>query len=82
MYLGGCNRARLTTSDTDCGVMFLFLQYAELIQSTNNFVPLLALQETQHRAIFSLVMILSSLVMCSHDAFDFLVPHEPNSIPQ
>jgi len=62
--------------------MFLFLQYVELIQSTNNLAPLLALQEMQQRAMFSLVMILSSLVMCSQDNFDFLVPQDPNSIPQ
>jgi hypothetical protein len=62
--------------------MFLFLQYAELIQSTNNLAPLLALQEIQQRAMFSLVIILSSLVMCSQDDFDFLVPQDPNSMPQ
>jgi len=62
--------------------MFLFLQYFELIQSPNKLEPLLALQETQQRAMFSLVMILSSLVMCSQDDFDFLVPHDPNSMPQ
>jgi hypothetical protein len=62
--------------------MFLFLQYVELIQSTNNLAPLLALQETQQRAMFSLVMILSSLVMCSQDDFDFIVPQDPNLMPQ
>ena len=62
--------------------MFLFLQYVELIQSANNLAPLLALHDTQQRAMLSFVMILSSLVMCSQDAFDFLVPHSPNSMPQ
>jgi hypothetical protein len=62
--------------------MFLFLQYVELIHSPNNLEPLLALQDTQQSAMFSLVIILSSLVMCSQDDFDFLVPHDPNSMPQ
>lgn len=69
-------------SATDCGVIFLFLQYVELIQSASNFAPLLALQDMQQRAMFSLVTIFSSLVMCSQEALDFLVPHDPNEMPQ
>ena len=62
--------------------MFLFLQYVELIQSVKFFAPLLALHDMQQSAMFSLVIILSSFVMCSQEAFDFLVPHEPNWILQ
>jgi len=59
------------------------LQYFEFIHSESVFVPLLELQATQHRVIFSLVIILASFIMCSHDACVFLdCFDDPNLIPQ
>ncbi len=52
--------------------MPLFLQYLEFIHSESLLVPLLELQATQQRAMFSLVIILASLIICSHDACVFL----------
>ena len=63
--------------------MPLLLQYFEFSHSESLLVPLLALQATQHRAMFSLVIILASLIMCSHEACVFLDPLEdPNLTPQ
>jgi len=45
-----------------------------LIQTESSFVPLLELHDAQHLAMFSRVMILASLMMCSHVAMDFRDP--------
>ena len=43
------------------------LQYSESSQVLKSFVPLLALHDMQHLAMFSLEMILALLMMCSQD---------------
>ena len=46
-------------------------QYADCGQTESCFCPLLALQPQQHSAIFSRLMMDSSLMMCSQLAADF-----------
>lgn len=71
------------TCATVFSLMPLRSQYLEFVnQTSNSFAPLLELQDMQHKAIFLLVMIRSSLTMCSHEGFEFRVPHDPNVIPQ
>jgi len=43
------------------------LQYDDVSQATRALVPLLALQPTQHRTMFSRVTMDASLMMCSHE---------------
>ena len=58
-------------------------QYFDCNQTDNFFCPLLALQPQQQRAIFSRVMIVASLIMCSQLAADFRVTcGGVNLIPQ
>jgi hypothetical protein len=47
-------------------------QYFVLSQIESFFCPLLALQPQQHNAIFSLVMIFASFIICSQLAAVFL----------
>jgi len=54
------------------GVMLRSWQYFVFSHSERPFCPLLALQPQQQRAIFSLVIMLASLTMCSQLAVDFL----------
>lgn len=42
-------------------------QYFEPSHALSDLVPLLALQPMQHSAMFSELMMLASLTMCSHD---------------
>jgi hypothetical protein len=59
------------------------LQYADPSQEVTSLVPLLALHEMQHLAMFSRVTIRASLTMCSHDGRWCLVELvRTNSIPQ
>lgn len=59
------------------------LQYLDCSQSETGFWLLLALQPQQQSAIFSLVIILASLIMCSQLAADFLdIFTDVNLIPQ
>jgi hypothetical protein len=69
----GCARALLTTSAMDASLIPCFLQYLDSNQLARFFVPLLALHEIQHLAMFSLLTIRASLTMCSQDGLDFLV---------
>ena len=57
--------ACLITGATDSGVIPRSLQYLVWSQIESCFCPLLALQPRQQRAIFSLVIISASLMMCS-----------------
>jgi len=41
------------------------VQYVNSIHAQSGFVPLLALQDAQHLAMFSRVTIVASLTMCS-----------------
>jgi hypothetical protein len=59
--------AARTTAATDSEEIPRALQYVESSQVARRFVPLLALQEMQHRAMFSRVMIRASLTMCSQE---------------
>lgn len=52
--------------------MPLAKQYLDSSHSESRFWPLLELQPQQHKAMFSLVMIEASLMMCSQLAADFL----------
>ena len=65
-------RASLIIIETVFELIFLSLQYLELIQSQSNLSHLLALQEQQQRAIFSRLTIVSSFMICSQVAFFFL----------
>ena len=64
--------ARLTTGATDSEEMFRSWQYRETSQSDTRFWPLLALQPRQQSAMFSLVMIVASLIMCSQLGADLV----------
>ena len=70
-----------TISETVSVWIFLDRQYFDESQSFNDLLPLLELHPTQHLAIFSIVVILMSLMMCSQDAFSFRIESE-NSQPQ
>lgn len=56
------------------------LQYFESSQPARVFCPLLALQPMQHRTMFSRVMILASLMMCSHDGLLLRVSEVPKKL--
>jgi hypothetical protein len=64
--------ARLTTGATDSGEIFRSWQYREDSQSDKRFWPLLALQPRQQSAMFSLVIIVASLIMCSQLGADLV----------
>lgn len=64
--------ARLTTGATDSEEMFRSWQYPEVNQSDTRFWPLLALQPRQQSAIFSRVIIVASLIMCSQLGADLV----------
>lgn len=64
--------ARLTTGATDSEEMFRSWQYRETSQSDTRFWPLLALQPRQQSAMFSLVMIVASLIICSQLGADLV----------
>jgi hypothetical protein len=49
----------------DSGMMPRRWQYAEANHTARSLAPLLALQDEQQRAMFSLLMIRASLKMCS-----------------
>ena len=63
-------KCSLTTVETLFIVMPFAKQYLLNNQASNCFDPLLALQDPQHRAIFSDPFILISLTICSHVALD------------
>jgi hypothetical protein len=54
-------------SATDSLLMFFVLQYFEFSHTINSLDPLDELQDLQQIAIFSYVIILASLIICSHD---------------
>jgi hypothetical protein len=59
------------------------LQYLDSNHAASGMVPLLALQPMQHLAMFSLVTILASLMMCSQDGLQRRsAAVRPNSTPQ
>lgn len=60
-----CKRAFFTISATVSQLIPRRLQYGEAIQSASDRAPLLELHERQQSAMFSRVMILASLTMCS-----------------
>jgi hypothetical protein len=75
--------ACLTIGATVSTVMPRSLQYLDLNHTESGFCPLLALQPQQQSAIFSLVIILASLMICSQLAADFLkIFDASNSTPQ
>ncbi len=81
--VGGSMSALFTTSATVCLVIPLFIQYSDTSQTESSLVPLLALHEKQHLAMFSFVIIRASLTMCSQVGMnlrDLLSP--PNVTPQ
>jgi hypothetical protein len=57
---------------TDAGVIPRSAQYFVSNQTESGFCPLLALHPQQQSAMFSLLMMFSSLTMCSQLAADFL----------
>jgi hypothetical protein len=59
--------AARTIGATVSGVIPRFSQYDDFNQSARARVPLLALQATQHRTMFSRVTSEASLMMCSHE---------------
>lgn len=63
--------------------MFRSLQYLDCSHTDTDFCPLLALQPRQQRAMFSLVMILASLIICSQLGADLLdISLAVNGFPQ
>lgn len=56
---------------TVSGVMPRSWQYLVFSHSDSVFCPLLALHPQQQRVMFSLVMMLASLIMCSQLGVDF-----------
>ena len=60
-------KGRPHTDATDARVMPWVAQYLDWSQLARCLVPLLALHPMQHRAMFSRVTTLASLMMCSHD---------------
>lgn len=63
--------------------MSFVLQYLLLNHSSSFLFPLLALQELQHNAIFSVPFILMSLIICSHVFLFFLfLSDSRKGIPQ
>lgn len=69
-HFAGFPSAAFTTSATESGEISWRLQYSDCSQAESSRFPLLALHETQQRAMFSRVTILTSLTMCSHVACD------------
>jgi hypothetical protein len=68
---------------TDSIVIPRSWQYFDRNHTESCFCPLLALHPQQQSAMFSLVMISSSLMMCSQLAADFLdTLDEVNGVPQ
>lgn len=63
--------ACLTTGATVVTLIPRAKQYFDCNQTDSFFCPLLALQPQQQRAIFSRVMIVASLIICSQLAADF-----------
>ena len=57
--------AALMIGATDSAVIPRSMQYLVVSHLDTDFWPLLALQPRQHNAMFSLVMMVSSLMMCS-----------------
>jgi hypothetical protein len=75
--------ACLIIGATDSFVIPRSLQYFDCNHTESCFCPLLALHPQQQSAIFSLVMIVPSLIMCSQLAADFLDTLEDvNGVPQ
>jgi hypothetical protein len=78
MFYSPFSIACMTTGATVSRLMPRSLQYFDSSQMERLFWPLLALQPRQQRAIFSFVIILASLIMCSQlsavlaEAFDEL----------
>lgn len=68
------------------GVIPRLAQWADLSQTWSGLAPLLELQAPQHGAMFSRVMILAPLMMCSHVATECRgIPrgtHEAITTPQ
>jgi len=68
---------------TDSFVIPRSLQYFDCNHTESRFCPLLELHPQQQSAMFSLVMIFSSLMMCSQLAADFLDTLDAvNAMPQ
>jgi hypothetical protein len=65
-------KACLIIGATVVGLIPRSLQYFECSQTDSFFCPLLALHPQQHKAIFSMVIIFASLMMCSQLAAVFL----------
>lgn len=75
--------ACLIIGATDSFVIPRSWQYLDFNHIESCFCPLLALHPQQQRAIFSLVMIFSSLMMCSQLAADFFETlADVNGVPQ
>lgn len=75
--------ACLTIGATDSFDIPRCWQYFECNHTESCFCPLLALHPRQQSTIFSLVMIFSSLIMCSQLAADFMETlKEVNGVPQ
>jgi hypothetical protein len=73
----------LITGATDSFAIPRSLQYCDCNHTESRFCPLLALHPQQQRAMFSLVMIVPSLIMCSQLAADFFDTLEDvNGVPQ
>lgn len=66
--------AKRTTAATVFAQMPRDWQYLEVNQTSSVFAPLLELHEVQHLTMFSGVMTVMSLTMCSHVARDFTSP--------
>ena len=75
-----CSRAARTTGASVCSSTPLCFALGESSQSQSSFAPLDALQPTQQSAMFSSVVMLMSLMMCSHERF--LLRSELNWQPQ
>ena len=80
LQLGEFDSACFTTSESVLSVMPRRFAFSESIHTCNGFAPFEALQPTQHKAMFSRVAILISLMMCSHERF--LLRSELNWQPQ
>ena len=79
-HLGEFDSACFTTSESVLSVMPRRFAFSESSHTCNGFAPFEALQPTQHKAMFSRVAILISLMMCSHERF--LLRSELNWQPQ
>jgi len=62
---GGLASAIFATNAMDSAVIPRRWQYGEPNQTARSLAPLLALQDEQQRAMFSLLMMRASLTMCS-----------------